>query len=192
VRPLPFSWPYAAPYWALFVWAFAPEFGIIRRARRAQTDSDSKSLQVIVLGQSIANAAAFWMAFIPSLQSPHRAAMFYGGLAVLVTGSVLRRHCWRMLGTSFTGDVRASADQAIVQRGAYRLLRHPSYTAGILLNAGVGIALGSWASAALMVLGSFVVYQYRMIVEERTLATVGGEPYREFMRTRKRLIPFVY
>jgi protein-S-isoprenylcysteine O-methyltransferase Ste14 len=31
-----------------------------------------------------------------------------------------------------------------------------------------------------------------MNVEERTLLAVIGEPYRQFMRTRKRLIPFIY
>src|SRR5579884_2513919 len=135
MRPLPFIVPYAVLYWAIFLWAFAPEFRIIRRADRAKTASDSKSLQVIVVGQSLANAAGFVVAFIPGMQSPHRVAMFYGGLLMLAAASLLRRHCFRMLGQSFTGDVRASADQVVVQRGAYRLLRHPSYSAGILLNA---------------------------------------------------------
>jgi protein-S-isoprenylcysteine O-methyltransferase Ste14 len=31
-----------------------------------------------------------------------------------------------------------------------------------------------------------------MAVEERTLLEVVGEPYREFMRGRKRIIPYVY
>ena len=35
-------------------------------------------------------------------------------------------------------------------------------------------------------------YMYRMAVEEHTLLAVIGEPYRQFMRTRKRLVPFVY
>jgi protein-S-isoprenylcysteine O-methyltransferase Ste14 len=33
---------------------------------------------------------------------------------------------------------------------------------------------------------------YRIAVEERTLLAVLGEPYREFMRTRRRLIPFIF
>jgi protein-S-isoprenylcysteine O-methyltransferase Ste14 len=36
------------------------------------------------------------------------------------------------------------------------------------------------------------VYSYRIAVEERAMLAAIGEPYREFMRTRKRLIPFVY
>ena len=117
---------------------------------------------------------------------------FIAGTAMVLAGTLLRRHCWRMLGTSFTGDVRATADQQVVDRGAYRFVRHPAYTGGILLNTGVGLALGTWLGTLLIAVTSFAVYVYRMTVEERTLSTVIGEPYRQFMRTRKRLIPFVY
>ena len=128
------------------------------------------------------------MQFGPALRAP----ALYAGTALIAAGSLLRRHCWRMLGSSFTGDVRASADQQVVSRGAYRFLRHPSYTGAIILNTGVGIGLGGWASAVLMVAGCAVVYAYRIRVEERKLLAVIGEPYRQFMATRKRLIPFVY
>jgi hypothetical protein len=113
MRPLPYVWPYALLFWAVFVWAYLPEFAIVRRARRAQTASDSKSLQVILLGQSIAFFAAFPLAWIPGLQPApaHRAAVFFVGVAAIAAGSLFRRHCWRMLGSSFTGDVRAHANQ---------------------------------------------------------------------------------
>jgi len=76
--------------------------------------------------------------------------------------------------------------------GAYSLLRHPSYSAGILMNIGTGLALGSWASTALLALAAFAVYSYRIAVEERALLRVIGEPYRDFMTKRRRLIPFIY
>jgi protein-S-isoprenylcysteine O-methyltransferase Ste14 len=194
VTPLPYVWPYALLFWVVFLWAFVPEFGIMRRARRAQGPSDSKSLQVIIAGQSLAFFVSFPLAWVPALQlmPAHRVAVFVGGVVAIVVGALLRRHCWRMLGASFTGDVQARADQSVVERGAYRLLRHPSYTAGILLNAGVGIALGCWVSAVLLTIASTAVYLYRMRVEERALLDMIGEPYARFMSTRKRLIPFVY
>jgi protein-S-isoprenylcysteine O-methyltransferase Ste14 len=193
MKPLPFVWPYALLFWSVFVWAFWPEFGILRRAQRSGNVKDAKSLQVILIGMQLATLGAFPLAWWPPLQiAAYRGGVFFLGVAVLVAGSALRRHCWRMLGASFTGDVRASADQEVVTRGAYAILRHPSYTAGILLNTGIGIALGSWGSAALMAAASFAVYVYRMSVEERALLAAIGEPYREFMRTRKRLIPYLY
>jgi protein-S-isoprenylcysteine O-methyltransferase Ste14 len=56
----------------------------------------------------------------------------------------------------------------------------------------MGLALGSWGSTAVVVLASFAVYSYRIAVEERALLAAVGQPYQEFMRTRRRLIPYVY
>lgn len=194
MRPLPFVGWYALVFWAVFFWAWIPEFGIVNRARRSQTAADSKSLHVIVIGQTITSIAAFWLAWRPAFQFPAswRLPSFIAGVAILVAGSLFRRHCWRMLGASFTGDVRVRPEQEVVTHGAYRVLRHPSYTAGILLYLGLGIALGSWISVLLFTGGAVVVYLYRMKVEERALLAGIGEPYRQFMQTRKRLIPFLY
>jgi protein-S-isoprenylcysteine O-methyltransferase Ste14 len=177
----------------LHLWAFWPEFRIVRAARREATPQDAKSLQVITLGMWIAYVGAYPLAWVPAFQfRTHRAAVFFTGLALLVAGSLLRRHCWRMLGASFTGDVRAHRDQEVITRGAYRWLRHPSYTAGALMNTAIGVALGSWGSTLLLLLVSVAVYSYRIAVEERALLAVIGEPYARFLRTRKRLIPFLY
>jgi protein-S-isoprenylcysteine O-methyltransferase Ste14 len=194
MKPLPFVWPYALFFWMVFLWSYSPEFAIVRKAQKDQTKSDSKSLQVIMFGQGIAFFASFALAGIPALQFPpsFRMASFYLGLILMIAGSLFRRHCFRMLGTSFTGDVRAAADQTVVDRGAYRFLRHPAYTAGIILNTGVALGLGTWFGTLLMAGASFAVYVYRISVEERALLTTIGEPYRAFMTTRKRLIPFVY
>ena len=191
MTPLPFVWPYGVLFWIAFIWVMWPEFGIVRRARQA--NAKEKSLRVIMVGIQIAMFAAFFVAWTPALQIvPHRVTVYLVGVALIIAGSLLRRHCFRMLGASFTGDVRASADQQVVTRGAYGFLRHPSYTAAIVMNTGMGIALGSWASLVILVVASFIVYSYRMTVEERALLAAIGEPYREFMRTRKRVIPYVY
>jgi len=197
MMPLPFVWPYWLPFWAVVVWAFWPEFRIVQRARKSATSSaspDAGSFQVIVIGGGIASAIAFPLAWVHALRLPVTFApfAFILGTVSIVAGSLLRRHCWRLLGASFTGDVRATPGQRIINTGAYALLRHPSYSAGILLNTGMGLALGSWGSAAVLALAAFAVYSYRITVEERTLLAVLGEPYRQFMRKRRRLIPFVY
>lgn len=197
MTPLPFTWPYVLPFWAVVVWAFRPEFRILRKARKYATGShspDAGSFQVIVAGGGIASIVAFPLAWVHALRLPAAFGpfAFILGTATIIAGSLLRRHCWRLLGTSFTGDVRARPNQPIVNTGAYALLRHPSYSAGILLNTGMGLALGSWASAAVLAVAAFAVYSYRIAVEERTLLAVVGNPYREFIRTRRRLIPFVY
>ena len=197
MTPLPFVLPYALIFWAIFAWAFWPEFQIVRRAGKSVRRADSPdagSYRVIVNAMGIAFLVAWPLAWVPALRFPTHwgLTVFIVGLVFVTAGSLLRRHCWRMLGASFTGDVQARAGQRIINSGAYTLLRHPSYTAGIVMNAGAGLALGSWASIALLVVGSLAAYSYRIAVEERALLKAVGEPYREFMRTRKRLIPYIY
>jgi protein-S-isoprenylcysteine O-methyltransferase Ste14 len=196
LRPLVFVWPDAAIFWAAYLWAFAPEAALVVRASRAAAESgsrDSGSLRLIVLGMWIALFISFPISFISALRFSNAAAKgaFFLGIGLLIAGSLLRRHCWRILGDSFTGDVRARPDQPVIDRGAYRWLRHPSYTGGILMFGGIGIALGNWASVAVLVVVSVAVYSYRVAVEERALIQTIGEPYLTFMRTRKRFIPFI-
>lgn len=197
MTPLPFVWPYWLPFWAVVLWAYIPELKIVRNARKPASRPDSPdagSYRVITIGGGIASLIGFPLAWVPALRFPAALApvALLLGAAAIVAASLLRRHCFRLLGTSFTGDVRAEPGQAIITRGAYALLRHPSYSAGILLHIGMGLALGSWGTTVLYALAAFAVYSYRIAVEERTLLAVVGEPYREFMRTRKRLIPFIY
>ncbi len=197
-RPLPFVWPYWVPFWGVFVWAFGPERAIVNESRKRmkgqEQSPDAGSIRVILLGMQLAWLAAMALAWVPALRvlPPAAAVMFWAGLLLVIAGSLFRRHCWRMLGESFTGEVRADSDQVVVTRGAYAWLRHPSYTAGMVLWLGIGVAFGSWTGTALLVAASFVTYSYRIAVEERTLLAVIGEPYRAFCATRKRLIPFVY
>lgn len=193
MTPLPFVWPDAVAFWIVYAWAFCPEYKIVRSAQRSLGCRDAKSLQVLVFGHGAALVASFPLAWIPIFQiTEFRTGAYLVGIAVLIAGSLLRRHCWRMLGASFTGDVRATAGQKVITRGAYYFICHPSYTGGILLYTGVGIALGSWASIGLLAAATLTAYIYRIAVEERELLAVIGEPYRLFISTRKRLIPFIY
>lgn len=189
--------PYSVVFWAVFVWAFWPEFRIILRATPKASrggSPDSGSCHLIIIGTWVAYAIAVPLAWKPAFRVPASLdlAAFIAGLALLVGGSLLRRQCWRQLGASFTGDVRVQSDQHIVSTGAYTYVRHPSYTAGILMHTGFGVALGSWGSALVLALVSLAIYSYRIHVEERALVNTLGEPYREFMRGRQRLFPFIY
>jgi protein-S-isoprenylcysteine O-methyltransferase Ste14 len=194
--PLPFTWPYSLVFWPVYVWAFLPEFRLVRRSPLTgpSPPEDRGSLRVVVLAVGLAITAAFFLAFaIPeALIRTHRVFWFYLGVSTLVAGSLLRRHCFRVLGTFFTGAVTVQSDHRVIDRGAYRWVRHPSYSAALLLLSGIGMALGSWLSLAVLFFTGLAAYTYRARVEERALLTSLGEPYRQFMSSRKRFIPFVY
>src|SRR3954468_20971331 len=196
LRPLPFVWPYALVFWAIYIWAFAPQWGIIRRASESAKRADSQdsgTLRVLMAGPGVALMLAFPLAFVKASRFPERAqiALFAIGVTMILLGSLLRRYCWRTLGEYFTGDVQARAGQPVIRSGPYRLVRHPSYTAGMMMFIGIGVALGSWLSFLLLAIASIASYGYRVSVEERALLGTIGEPYAAFMKERKRFIPFV-
>ena len=196
MRPLPFAWPYWLPFWIVYVWAFAPEFAIIRRASKNIKSGQSKdkgSMGVIMALMQVGIMSAFILAFVPPLQMPanERVVCFWIGLALLVTGSALRRYCWRLLGEFFTGDVNVRPDQPVIQKGPYRFVRHPSYSAGIVMTAGLSLALGTWLGVIIGTITTVIAYAYRIHVEEHALVETIGEPYADYMRHSKRLVPFV-
>jgi protein-S-isoprenylcysteine O-methyltransferase Ste14 len=138
--------------------------------------------------------AAMVVAYLaPSLAiGAHRETIFVIGLVVMVAASVLRRHCFRMLGTDFRGDVTVRADQPVVEQGAYRYLRHPSYLAAMLLHLGFGLCFTNWGTLALLVFGVPPLFVYRIHVEERALREQLGAQYAGYADRTNRLIPGVW
>jgi protein-S-isoprenylcysteine O-methyltransferase Ste14 len=194
VYPLPYTWPAATPFWLAFLWALAGELPFLRRERVAETavtDRGSKNLILIVTGISTF-FAFFFAGSLPAFAiAAARVPVYLAGIACIVAGGLLRRHCFHMLGKSFTYDVRVASAQPVVERGAYRYVRHPSYTAGILLFAGIGLALGNWLSLAISVALPTLAYSYRIAIEERALVETLGRAYVDYMTRTKRLIPFL-
>ena len=196
MRPLPFVWPYALVFWVIYVWAFLPEWKVVQGGRESVKDADSKdsgSLKAILGGMWAALLIAYPLAFVKAWAFPQRwqLPLFVVGVLLIVLGSLLRRYCFRTLGEYFTGDVKARPDQSVITSGPYRLVRHPSYTAGMMMFIGIGLALGSWFSFALLTIATIATYSYRVAVEERVLLETIGEPYGKYMKERKRFIPYI-
>jgi protein-S-isoprenylcysteine O-methyltransferase Ste14 len=187
-----FRLPLAIPFWIVFFFAFVREGRVIRGSfADGSSTQDEGTFRALVIGSPLALVAAGAASFLPWLVIPYPALAVALGMAMLVAGAVLRRHCFNALGASFTGKVVVSKAQRIVQEGAYRWVRHPSYTAAFLMFTGIGFALGSWISVAGLFLAHCVLYGMRVAVEERALVETLGEPYRRYMSRTKRFIPFV-
>jgi len=104
------------------------------------------------------------------------------GIVTLLCGSLLRRHCWRVLGIHFTGNVKAASDQPVIEAGAYRWVRHPAYAGGMLMYIGTGLALTNWLSVLIITVAGALGYIYRVHVEERALLANLGARYEQYMR----------
>jgi protein-S-isoprenylcysteine O-methyltransferase Ste14 len=71
----------------------------------------------------------------------------------------------------FSSVIRIQSDrgQYVVATGPYGVIRHPGYTAGIIIIAASGVALGSWLATVLLVITSLPFLLYRAITEDRIL-----------------------
>ncbi len=93
----------------------------------------------------------------------------------------------------FSSVVRIQRDRGhqVVNTGPYAHIRHPGYAAGITWLLMSGVALGSWVSGAVAVLG-IPFYFRRLFLEERVLLA-ELEGYREYaQRVPWRLIPRIW
>ncbi len=192
IKPLAFSSPFAWLFWAVFLFVYLPEFRLIARSQRAAGQASDRSMTLIVItgwiGFPVAFGVAGWGSFI---LARGQKIWFALGLASLLLGSWLRRHCFKTLGRYFTGNVQVVDGQTVIQEGAYRWIRHPSYTGGMLMYLGTGLALTNWLSVLVLVILGGLGYAYRVRVEERALEMELGEPYRDYVRRTKRFVPFV-
>jgi protein-S-isoprenylcysteine O-methyltransferase Ste14 len=114
------------------------------------------------------------------------------GAVIAWLGLPLRWWSFLSLGKYFTVVVKTSSEQPVVDRGPYRVLRHPSYTGLLLAVAGVAVMVGNWVGVVGSVGLVLTVVVYRVRIEERALTAALGDRYREFAASRARLVPYVW
>lgn len=190
--PVIFQLPLAVPFWVIFFFAFLREAKVVRPALGEKPSvQDAGTFRALMIGSPLAVLAAGAAAYLPWFTIPSPVAAVVTGTILIVAGAVLRRYCFYALGTSFTGVVMVKQDQQIIESGLYRLVRHPSYTAAFMMFIGLGLALGSWISVAILFFAHCYLYGRRVVVEENALVDTLGAPYTEYMLRTKRFIPFL-
>jgi protein-S-isoprenylcysteine O-methyltransferase Ste14 len=118
--------------------------------------------------------------------------LFYPGIVMMLAGIVVRQWAITVLGRFFSLTVRIQTNHRVVDKGPYRLVRHPSYTGAILSLLGLTLALETWAATLVLGVVFGVAYGYRIHVEEKTLTKELGSEYTDYMKRTKRLIPFLF
>jgi protein-S-isoprenylcysteine O-methyltransferase len=165
-----------------------------RRSRsRTGTKQDRSTLRVVWLVIIASVAAGIYVAkHWPAAALPHERSFALAGVVLFVVGLLLRWWAIVTLGRFFTVDVTIEKDHELVERGPFRMVRHPSYTGVLLALVGVALSLGNWAALVVILLPIGAAFIHRMNVEENALSGALGPQYTDYMRRTKRLIPFIY
>jgi protein-S-isoprenylcysteine O-methyltransferase len=114
------------------------------------------------------------------------------GVVLFAAGLVFRWWAIITLGRFFTMDVTIEKDHELVERGPFRLVRHPSYTGVLLAFVGYALTLRNWGAMLVILVPIFVAFVRRMKVEEEALSRALGDRYAGYMKRTKRLIPGIY
>ncbi len=122
--------------------------------------------------------------------SPWSTLALVAGLLLGLAGGLLALAGVLNLGSNLTAVPYPKEDAVMVEKGAYRLVRHPIY-AGILLGAlGWGLLTNSLPTLFLVV-ALFLLFDVKARQEEAWLREKYTN-YADYQRRVKKLIPFVY
>ncbi len=185
----------SAAFVTAWIW-LAYEIGLMVRDRlrgkgSAARDARSRMRIMLLVGVSIfvAGEVGWLLPASSPLRLPGRLGWEIAGVAVMWLGLALRVWAIAVLGKAFRTTVEVDPDQAVVDRGPYRWIRHPSYAGGLLLVIGFGVAAANWISLLLLVIVPFYAMSRRIDVEERAMIETLGGAYERYRATTKRLVP---
>jgi protein-S-isoprenylcysteine O-methyltransferase len=177
----------------LFLVWFVCERLFTRRSRPGNIFKDRGSAILVISVQIACIYLGIVAAYrLPDCLFPALPAVRICGLCIYVLGFILRFYSIFYLGRFFTTSVTIAADHRVIDSGPYRFIRHPSYTGIFMLYLGICLCIGNWATTLIIIVPIFCAFLWRMHVEEIALREALGEPYANYMKRTKRLIPMVY
>jgi protein-S-isoprenylcysteine O-methyltransferase Ste14 len=197
LHPLPFSGGprYAVLFWGTYMlWLALETIGsrMERSGDRSRfSDRGSYSLILILLWIALGLDSALSFLLPQASILWNRIAIFYLGVRLMPEAMAFRFYAMSILGRFFTYDVAVHVGQTVVEAGPYRYIRHQRIREVSSLSPDL-----VWRSEIGPVFWRFWLRRGQAIavelfVEEAALVAALGEPYREYMRRTRRLIPFV-
>ena len=90
-----------------------------------------------------------------------------------------------------TIELKINQDHNLITSGLFKHVRHPLYSGYMLRGLGLGLLSSSiYGSILIFVALSFLIP--RIQIEEDLLISEFDEDYREYQKTTKKLVPFIF
>jgi protein-S-isoprenylcysteine O-methyltransferase Ste14 len=119
---------------------------------------------------------------------PHSFAAQTCGLVLCFAGAGLAIWSRHVLGTNWSSEVQLKENHELIERGPYRIIRHPIYLGLLTLFLGNAILVGDWRGL-LAVAIVFASFWRKLRVEERWLGRNFGRSYQDYVRRTHALFP---
>lgn len=181
---------------AVLVLWLAGEVGLrileMRKAGAVRVSEHGTLGLFVVLGVGGGFVGALIGRAVPILSWHVGTAVYLASAAIMLAGLAVRFWAILTLGKFFRSSVHVQEGHEVVSSGPYRFVRHPSYTGLMLVFIGVSLSFGTLTALLVFLVCVSIAMLVRIRVEERVLSDELGDAYREFARTRARLVPHIW
>ncbi len=123
---------------------------------------------------------------------PRTSCMQTSGIVLITVGLIVFSWARMSLKDMYSGRVRVTSGHTLVQRGPYRIIRHPAYASYIIMS--IGIALGFSSLIGLLAVPILLCpgLVYRINVEEHILGAEFRSDFEDYVQRTWRLIPYIW
>lgn len=111
------------------------------------------------------------------------------GTGAALLGFALLQWAQHTLGKNWSDTPRMIQEQSLVTAGPYRLIRHPIYTAFLLILSSLFLITANWVIGFAWIGMTVLEVASRIRFEEDLMLEYFGDSYRDYMRTTGQLIP---
>jgi protein-S-isoprenylcysteine O-methyltransferase Ste14 len=113
------------------------------------------------------------------------------GVGIAVLGFVLLQWSQNTLGKNWSDTPRMLKEQALITSGPYQYVRHPIYTAFLLILSSTFLISANWMIGLTWIGMAVLEIASRIGFEESLMIEYFGDQYREYMKKTGRLLPKV-
>jgi len=112
------------------------------------------------------------------------------GVVILCGALLLFFRSHADLGRNWSISLQIRNEHRLVTTGIYRFIRHPMYSSFFLLAIAQFMLLPNWFAGTTGLIGTGLLYAFRVRQEERMMVERFGAEYRDYMAHTGRLIPW--
>ncbi len=170
-------------FMSVFIWQMIIILFVGRHARRQShvpndMNRTPSEKYIGIIANFIWFIALIYSIFLPLILGT---IWFYAGFFVFLLGVLLL--------SIATFHFMATPMDQMIEKGAYKISRHPMYLSTFLICLGTGIATASWIFIILCIIIS-LCFHFEALVEERYCLNIYRDQYKKYMNNVPRWIGF--
>jgi protein-S-isoprenylcysteine O-methyltransferase Ste14 len=144
---------------------------------------------VLAMKKSSPSISALLPAWFNSAALPLMPAIAWTGVAFGGCGLALRLWAVLTLRERYSKTLLIQEEHPVERGGPYLWVRHPGYLGSLLTLNGIALASGNWAVLLASLIATLAAYTYRIRIEDKMLVAAFGDPYVEYQRRVRALLP---